>query len=96
MLIIGIVGGTGSGKTTVVNKIVKSISENSVAVLAQDAYYKDNKELTFEERQKISEKTEETYNKGVDAYTLETEEKNQEKSINKWREIFGDDFPEYY
>ena len=39
MMIIGIAGGTGSGKTTVVNKIVKSIEENTVAVLAQDAYY---------------------------------------------------------
>ena len=54
MMIIGIAGGTGSGKTTVVNKIVKSISTNSVAVLAQDAYYKDNKMLSFEERQKIN------------------------------------------
>lgn len=53
-MIIGIAGGTGSGKTTVVNKIVKSISTNSVAVLAQDAYYKDNKTLSFEERQKIN------------------------------------------
>lgn len=54
MMIIGIAGGTGSGKTTVVNKIVKSIEENSVAVLAQDAYYKDNKHLSYEERQKIN------------------------------------------
>jgi len=54
MMIIGIAGGTGSGKTTVVNKIVKSITDNSVAVLAQDAYYKDNKGLSFEERQKIN------------------------------------------
>ncbi len=53
-MIIGIAGGTGSGKTTVVNKIVKSIEENTVAVLAQDAYYKDNKHLNFEERQKIN------------------------------------------
>lgn len=53
-MIIGIAGGTGSGKTTVVNKIVSSISENSVAVLAQDAYYKDNKELSFESRKKIN------------------------------------------
>lgn len=54
MMIIGIAGGTGSGKTTVVNKIVQSITDNSVAVLAQDAYYKDNKGLSFEERQKIN------------------------------------------
>jgi len=54
MLIIGIAGGTGSGKTTVVDKIVKSINENSVAVLAQDAYYKNNKSLSFDEKQKIN------------------------------------------
>lgn len=54
MIIIGIAGGTGSGKTTVVNKIVNSIEENSVAVLAQDAYYRDNTNLTFEEREKIN------------------------------------------
>lgn len=53
-MIIGIAGGTGSGKTTVVNKIVQSIKNNSVAVLAQDAYYKDNKHLSFEERSKIN------------------------------------------
>lgn len=54
MMIIGIAGGTGSGKTTVVNKIVASIEESSVAVLAQDAYYKDNTQLSFEARQKIN------------------------------------------
>jgi len=54
MMIIGIAGGTGSGKTTVVNKIVSNIEESSVAVLAQDAYYKDNTQLSFEERQKIN------------------------------------------
>lgn len=54
MMIIGIAGGTGSGKTTVVNKIVNSIEENSVAVLPQDAYYRDNTNLTFAEREKIN------------------------------------------
>lgn len=54
MIVIGIAGGTGSGKTTVVNKIMSFIPENHVAVLGQDSYYKDNKELSFEERQKIN------------------------------------------
>ena len=40
MIIIGIAGGTGSGKTTVVRKIVESLPENSVAVIPQDSYYK--------------------------------------------------------
>lgn len=52
--------------------------------------------LSFDDKQKISEKAEETYYKGLEAYKFETEEKDQEKSINKWREIFGDNFPEYY
>ena len=52
--------------------------------------------LSFVDKQKISEKAKETFYKGLEAYEFETEEKDQEKSINKWREIFGDDFPEYY
>ncbi len=54
MIIIGIAGGTGSGKTTVVNKIVNNLAKNSVAVIAQDAYYKDNTNLPYEEREKIN------------------------------------------
>lgn len=54
MLIIGIAGGTGSGKTTVVNKIIKRLSEKDVAILSQDSYYHDNKHLTIEERQKLN------------------------------------------
>ena len=54
MIIIGIAGGTGSGKTTVVNKIIDALPTDHIAVLAQDAYYKDNSALTFEERQRIN------------------------------------------
>ena len=42
MLIIGIAGGTGSGKTTVVNKIIDSFPAGEVAVLPQDNYYKES------------------------------------------------------
>jgi len=52
MIIIGIAGGTGSGKTTVVNEIVKRLPENDVVIIPQDAYYRDNKEIPLEERQK--------------------------------------------
>ena len=52
MLIIGIAGGTGSGKTTVVNKILEQFSKDEVAVLSHDSYYYDNSELTLEERRK--------------------------------------------
>ncbi|MFT4969762.1 MAG: uridine kinase [Chitinophagales bacterium] len=54
MIIIGIAGGTGSGKTTVVKKIMSVIPAGHVAVLGQDSYYRDNSKLSFEERQKIN------------------------------------------
>jgi uridine kinase len=54
MLIVGIAGGTGSGKTTVVRKILEVFPSNEVIVLPQDAYYKDNSDITLEERQKIN------------------------------------------
>jgi len=54
MLIVGIAGGTGSGKTTVVNKVVEEFHRDQVIVLPQDAYYRDNIELPLEERQKIN------------------------------------------
>ena len=54
MLIIGIAGGTGSGKTTVVKKIIEKLSTDEIAVLSQDSYYKDNSNLPMEERQKIN------------------------------------------
>ncbi|MBE9466834.1 MAG: uridine kinase [Bacteroidetes bacterium] len=54
MLIIGIAGGTGSGKTTVVKKIVERLPKGEVAVLSQDSYYRDNSNLLLEERQKIN------------------------------------------
>lgn len=50
MLIIGIAGGTGSGKTTVVRRIVDSLPPNEVAVISQDCYYKDNHHIPLEER----------------------------------------------
>ncbi len=54
MLIIGIAGGTGSGKTTVVNKIINSLPQGEVAVLPQDSYYKDSSHIPVEERSKIN------------------------------------------
>lgn len=50
MLIIGIAGGTGSGKSTVVRKIIDSLPKDEVAVLPQDCYYKDNHHIPLEER----------------------------------------------
>ena len=54
MLIIGIAGGTGSGKTTVVKKIMDRCSKEEVVVIPQDAYYRDNSDLPLEERQEIN------------------------------------------
>lgn len=54
MIIIGIAGGTGSGKTTVVNKIVESLPEGSVAVIPQDSYYNDQSHLPVEVRKKTN------------------------------------------
>jgi len=54
MLIIGIAGGTGCGKTTVVNQIVNELPENEVCVISQDSYYKDTSHLTYEERTRIN------------------------------------------
>ncbi|MEE4198885.1 MAG: uridine kinase [Bacteroidales bacterium] len=52
--IIGIAGGTGSGKTTVVKKIIARLPKDEVAIIAQDSYYRDNGHLPMEERQEIN------------------------------------------
>ena len=54
MLVIGIAGGAGSGKTTVVNKILEAVSPQDVAVLSQDSYYRDSSDVPVAERQKIN------------------------------------------
>ena len=54
MLIIGIAGGTGSGKTTVVKEITKLLSDSEIVVIPQDSYYKDNSHLPLEERLELN------------------------------------------
>jgi len=54
MLIIGIAGGTGSGKTTVVNQILNEITPDVVCVISQDSYYNATDDLTYEQRTKIN------------------------------------------
>ncbi|MCI5818058.1 MAG: uridine kinase [Prevotella sp.] len=54
MTIIGIAGGTGSGKTTVVNKIAEALPPHYVAVVPLDSYYNDTSEMTEEERHAIN------------------------------------------
>ena len=53
-LVIGIAGGTGSGKTTVANVLRKRVGANRISFLPHDAYYKDLKGLSFEERSRIN------------------------------------------
>lgn len=54
MYIIGITGGTGSGKSTVVKKIIEALPEGMVAVVPQDSYYNDTTGLTMEQRKQIN------------------------------------------
>jgi len=54
MLIIGIAGGTGSGKTTVVHQIMNELPSTEVGVISQDSYYKETNNLSYEERTKIN------------------------------------------
>ena len=54
MLIVGIVGGIGLGKTTVVRKILQRLPEGEVVILPQDSYYRDSSHLPLEERLEIN------------------------------------------
>ncbi len=54
MYIIGIAGGTGSGKTTVVKKILEALPTNRVALIPQDSYYNDTTHMSAEERKRIN------------------------------------------
>jgi uridine kinase len=53
-MIIGICGGTGSGKTTVANKILQSVSANEVAFIQQDSYYRDLDQMPLDYRQQVN------------------------------------------
>jgi len=54
VLVIGIAGGSGSGKTTVVNKITQGLPPASVSIIYQDAYYWDNGHLSLQEKKQIN------------------------------------------
>ncbi|NSW52168.1 MAG: uridine kinase [Anaerolineae bacterium] len=53
-LVIGIAGGTGSGKTTIARQILQRIGTNRIASLSHDAYYRDRPDLTLEERARLN------------------------------------------
>jgi uridine kinase len=54
MLIIGIAGGTGSGKTTVVHQIMNELPQTEVGIISQDSYYRETHNMSYEERTKIN------------------------------------------
>jgi uridine kinase len=54
MLILGIAGGTGSGKTTVVHQIMNELPDTEVGIISQDSYYKENHNMSFDERALIN------------------------------------------
>ncbi len=54
MLILGIAGGTGSGKTTVVDQILHELPAEEVSIISQDSYYKQNDHLSFADRCEIN------------------------------------------
>ena len=54
IFVIGIAGGTGSGKTTVVNQIINELPQDEVCIISQDSYYGQTDNLSYEERTKIN------------------------------------------
>lgn len=53
VIVIGIAGGTGSGKSTLINKIKNEFNDD-ITVISHDSYYKENSEMPFEEREKLN------------------------------------------
>lgn len=53
-ILIGIAGGTGSGKTTLADKLVESFGRDEVSILRHDNYYKRHDDIPFEERAKLN------------------------------------------
>lgn len=54
MLIIGIAGGTGSGKTTVARSVIDQLGSSQVTFISQDNYYRDHAHLDFKQREAIN------------------------------------------
>lgn len=53
-IVIGVAGGTGSGKSTVAKSIFQSLPDENILIIEQDAYYKDQSDLTYDERVKTN------------------------------------------
>ena len=85
MLIIGIGGGTGSGKTTVVNQIISEFPKGEVQVISQDSYYKDTSHLSFEDRCKINF----DHPQSIDFQLLETHLKDLKKGKSIHQPVYS-------
>ena len=85
MLIIGIGGRTGSGKTTVVNQILSEFPTGEVQVISQDSYYKDTSHLLFEERCKINF----DHPNSIDFELLESHLKTLQKGANVNQPVYS-------
>tara|TARA_B100000963_G_C22493244_1_gene610231 strand:+ start:180 stop:779 length:600 start_codon:yes stop_codon:yes gene_type:complete len=54
MYLIGLIGGTGSGKTTILNRIKRDLNTKNIGIISSDSYYRDNSNLSFEERDNLN------------------------------------------
>jgi uridine kinase len=80
-IFIGICGGTGSGKTTIVNKIYSEVPKKSIAIMEHDSYYKDQSSITFEERCKTN--YDHPFAFDTDLFVEHIKELKEGKSISK-------------
>lgn len=85
MLIIGIAGGTGCGKTTVVNQILNELTEGEVGIISQDSYYKDTTHLSYDERIKINF----DHPRSIDFELLENHLKDLKKGIPVHQPVYS-------
>ena len=85
MLIIGIAGGTGCGKTTVVNQILHELPEGEVGIISQDSYYNDNSHLSYNERGNINF----DHPRSIDFDLLATHLKALKKGKNKHQPVYS-------
>ena len=85
MLIIGIAGGTGCGKTTVVNQILHELPKGEVGVISQDSYYKDNSHLSYDERVNINF----DHPRSIDFDLLEQHLKDLKKGIKVYQPVYS-------
>jgi uridine kinase len=79
MLIIGIAGGTGSGKTTVVHQIMNELPDTEVGIISQDSYYKENHNLSFDERALLNF----DHPRAIDFALLVAKELREQKTIQQ-------------